>query len=222
MEILQESRELTKNTFFNHVFSTSDEGKAEIFNAIQYVSIGFIPIFALNKLIQRFVPEADLDKSSLELLVEIFIQLIVIFCGIIIIHRFVTYFPTYSGFKYDSLALTNIILGFLVLVLSIQSKLGLKSNIIYERLLDIWEGTSDDDKKKYVKKGVRVQHQPSQSDHLDTQGTLFPPPQAVSTPVPRSQQQQQQQQPQRVQDEYINTGPLPSNFSGGSIFGSIF
>ena len=220
MEILQESRELTKNTFFNHVFSTSDEGKAEMFNAIQYVSIGFIPIFSLNKLIQRFVPEADLDKSSLELLVEIFIQLIVIFCGIIIIHRFVTYFPTYSGFKYDNLALTNIILGFLVLVLSIQSKLGLKSNIIYERLLDLWEGTSsDEDKKKQVKKGVRVNHQPSQSDHLDTQG-MFPPP-AVSTTAPRSVVSQQQ--PQRsIQDEYIQTGPLPSNFSGGSIFGSIF
>lgn len=218
MEILQESRELTKNTFFNHVFSTSDEGKAEIFNAIQYVSIGFMPIFALNKLIQRFVPEADLDKSSLELLVEIFIQLIVIFCGIIIIHRFVTYFPTYSGFKYDSLALTNIILGFLVLVLSIQSKLGLKSNIIYERLLDLWEGTSDDDKKKQVKKGVRVQHQPSQSDNLDTQGILFPPPQAVSTTAPRSQQPQQRS----PQDEFTQSGPLPSNFSGGSIFGSIF
>ena len=221
MEILQESRELTKNTFFSHVFSTSDEGKAEIFNAIQYVMIGFVPIFTLNKLIQRFVPEADLDKSSLELLLEIFIQLIVIFCGIIIIHRFVTYFPTYSGFKYDSLALTNIILGFLVLVLSIQSKLGLKSNIIYERLLDLWEGTSsDDDKKKQAKKGVRVNHNASQSDNLDTQGMLFPPP-AVSTNAPRSVVSQQQ--PQRsIQDEYMATGPLPSNFSGGSIFGSIF
>ena len=219
MEILQESRELTKNTFFNHVFSTTDEGKGEIFNAIQYVAIGFIPIFSLNKLIQRFVPEADLDKSSLELLVEIFIQLIVIFCGIIIIHRFVTYFPTYSGFKYDSLALTNIILGFLVLVLSIQSKLGLKSNIIYERLLDLWEGTSsDDDKKKQVKKGVRLQHNPSQADQLDTQG-LFPPP-ALPTNAPRSTPQQQQ--PRSPQDEYMQTGPLPSNFSGGSIFGSIF
>jgi hypothetical protein len=219
MEILQESKELTKNTFFNHVFSTSDEGKAEMFNAVQYVMIGFVPIFVLNKLIQRFVPEADLDKSSLELLLEIFIQLIVIFCGIIIIHRFVTYFPTYSGYKYDSLALTNIILGFLVLVLSIQSKLGLKSNIIYERLLDLWEGTSDEDKKKQVKKGVRVQHNQSQADNLDTAGLLFPPA-AVSTTTNRSASQQQ---PQRsVQDEYMQSGPLPSNFSGGSIFGSIF
>lgn len=219
MEILQESRELTKNTFFNHVFSTTDEAKGEIFNAIQYVSIGFIPIFALNKLIQRFVPEADLDKSSLELLLEIFIQLIVIFCGIIIIHRFVTYFPTYSGFKYDSLALTNIILGFLVLVLSIQSKLGLKSNIIYERLLDLWEGTNDEDKKKQVKKGVKVNHQPSQADNLDNIQGLFPPS-SVSTNAPRSTPQQQQPRP--PQDEYMQSGPLPSNFSGGSIFGSIF
>ena len=33
----------------------------------------------------------------------------------------------YVGFKYDAINLSNIILGFLVIILSIQSKLGLKS-----------------------------------------------------------------------------------------------
>lgn len=52
------------------------------------------------------------------------------FCGIIVIHRIITYFPTYSGFIYESLTLTNVILAFLVIVLSIQIKMGLMINIL--------------------------------------------------------------------------------------------
>jgi hypothetical protein len=114
MEILHEVKDLNKKSFLSHVFSTTEEGKAEILNVVQYSLLGVVPIVALNKMIQRFIPEADSEKSSLELLAEIFIQLVVMFCGIIIIHRIITYIPTYSGFKYESLALTNVILAFFV------------------------------------------------------------------------------------------------------------
>jgi hypothetical protein len=77
MDILEEARELSKRTFFTHVFSTTDDGKAELINVVQYAIIGVIPVIILNKLIQRFIPEADLDKSSTELLVEIFLQILV-------------------------------------------------------------------------------------------------------------------------------------------------
>ena len=123
MEILQETKDTSQKTFFSHVFSTTEEGKAELLNVVQYSTLGVIPVVALNKLISRFIPDADPDKSSLELLAEIFFQLVVMFCGIIIIHRIITYIPTYSGFKYDPLILTNVVLAFLILVLSIQPKL---------------------------------------------------------------------------------------------------
>ena len=60
------------------------------------------------------------------------------FCGIIIVHRVITYFPTYSGFKYENLTLTNVILAFLVVVLSLQTKLGIKVNILSDRLLKLF------------------------------------------------------------------------------------
>ena len=81
-------------------------------NVIQYGLMAIIPVIVLNKLIHRFIPEADPDKSSLELLVEMAIQIVLIFVGLILIHRIITYFPTYSGFKYENLTLTNIILAF--------------------------------------------------------------------------------------------------------------
>ena len=174
MDILQDARELSKKSFFMHVFSSTDEGKAEIINIVQYAIMGIIPMVLLNKIIHYFIPESDLDKSTLELLVEIFLHTTVLFCGILIIHRIITYIPTYSGFKYDSINLLNVILTFLVVLLSIQSKLGIKTNIIYDRAVELWNGTHEP-KKRILKKNVRVsesmvpsqQHRPSQADNLD-------------------------------------------------------
>ena len=56
-------------------------------NFVQYALIGIVPIIVLNKFIQKFIPEADTDKQSIELLMEIFLQIVVMFCGIVIIHR---------------------------------------------------------------------------------------------------------------------------------------
>lgn len=189
MEVLQESSSGGYNkSFFTHVFSTTEESKAEILNVVQYSVMGVIPIVILNKLIQRFIPEAEPEKSSLELLVEIFIQLIVMFCGIIVIHRMITFAPTYSGFKYESLTLTNVILAFLIIVLSIQTKLGLKVNILVDRLLELWNGPSSDDRKSN-KRNVRTsspmsQHSHSQADYLDNsmvQSGMFPPAPVATT-----------------------------------------
>lgn len=132
-----------KKTFFNHVFSTSEESRAEFLNVIQYSSLGIVPIIFLNKLVNRIIPDADVEKSSLEIILEVIVQLVIMFCGIIIIHRMITYVPTYSGFKYEHLALTNIILAFLVLVLSIQTKIGIKTNILVDRIVELWDGPTN-------------------------------------------------------------------------------
>jgi hypothetical protein len=226
MEILHETKEHSKKTFLSHVFSTTEEGKAEVLNVVQYSLFGVVPVVILNKLIQRFIPEADPDKSTLELLAEIFIQLIVMFCGIIVIHRIITYFPTYSGFKYENLMLTNVILAFLIIVLSIQTKLGLKVNILVDRVSELWNGTSATDKKANVKKGLRVnnsvsQHSASQADYLDNshvQSNVFPPA-AVATSRPSN--------PMEGYDNMMGRGGAAPEFGMGpaaanSLLGSNF
>jgi hypothetical protein len=229
MDLLQETNDLYKKSFLSHVFSTSEESKAEILNVIQYSFMGVIPIVILNKLIQRFIPEADTDKSSLELLAEIFIQLIIMFCGIIVIHRTITYIPSYSGFKYENLTLTNVILAFLVLVLSIQTKLGIKANILVDRLSELWNGASSHDKKANVKKNVRISesmssHAPSQADYLDNsqvQNTVFPP-----APIASSQQSNDTYDTMMrggASNDYSGMmGPMAANSVLGSAFGSSF
>jgi hypothetical protein len=193
MDILQETKDVSRKTFFGHVFSTTEEGKAELLNVVQYATLGVIPIVFLNKMIQRFIPEADPDSSSLEILAEIFIQIIVMFCGIVLIHRIISYVPTYSGFKYDNLVLTNVILAFLILVLSIQTKLGIKVNILVDRVYDLWEGTGSKASNAAVKSRNGVisggNHMPSQADSLDNsfiQQDMFPPAPVANTKPPNN------------------------------------
>jgi len=227
MDILQETKDINKHTFFTHVFSTTEEGKAEILNVTQYALMGVIPIVILNKLIARFIPEADSEKSSLELLVELFIQIVIMFCGIIIIHRVITFFPTYSGFKYENLALTNVILAFLIIILSIQTKLGIKVNILVDRLGELWNGTSyGDEKKQNVRNGVRVsqpvvQHVPSQADYLDNssvQGGMFPPA-PVATGKPQNGSYDHMMRGNPMADS-MSMGPMAANALLGSSFGA--
>jgi len=226
MDLLQETSDSSKKTFLNHVFSGTEEGKAEILNVVQYASMGVIPIVILNKLIQRFIPEADTEKSSLELLAEIFIQLIVMFCGIIVIHRVITYFPTYSGFKYENLTLTNVILAFLIIVLSIQTKLGIKVNILVDRINELWNGPSQDDGKK---RNVRVSspmsgHVPSQADYLDNsqmQSDIFPPAPVATTKQNKGTYDSMMRS--NVTESFGSyMGPMAANSVLGGSFGASF
>jgi len=226
MDALQEAgAESGRKTFFTHVFDMTQEANGEIMNVTQYAVLGIIPVLVLNKLIQRFAPEADPDSSSIELLVEILLQVVVMFVGIIFIHRVITYLPTYSGFRYEHLTVTNVVLAFLIIVLSLQTKLGIKVNILYDRLLDLWNGTSGDDKKSNVRSRVRVNdsatniiHNPSQADFLDTGSSsgMFPPAPVVQSKPNSSYDYMMRGAPQAPM------GPAPANSILGGAFGSFF
>lgn len=225
MDSFQEAGSETKQkTFFTHVFDMSQEANGEIMNVTQYALLGIIPVLILNKLIQRFSPEADPDNSSIELLVEVLLQTVVMFVGIIFIHRIITYIPTYSGFRYEHLTLTNIVLAFLIIVLSLQTKLGIKVNILYDRIMDLWNGTSShDEKKSDVRSRVRVNdsmlvHNPSQADFLDTgSSAMFPP-----APVVQSKPNSSYDYMMRGAPPQSAPGPAPANSILGGGFGAFF
>ena len=226
MEVLQDTKDFTRRGFLGHVFNTSDDSNAEIMNISQYTVLALVPVVVLNKLVQRFIPEADPDKSSMELLVEIVIQLVAMFVGMIFIHRVITYVPTYSGFKYDHLVLTNAVLAFLVIVLSIQTKLGIKANILFDRLGDLWNGTGENQKIN-VRNKVRTSegmsaHMPSQADYMDNGGyqdSMFPPAPVVSArPSNGTYDSMMRGAPQ----QQAAPGPMAANSVLGGGFGSFF
>ena len=134
-------------SFFKHVFNFDDDSKSEILNILQYSLIAIIPIVILNKTMQKYVPESDDKKSSLEISAEVIIQIIVMFIGLLLIHRIITYIPTYSGANYPDFHIIYIILAILMITMSLQTKLGEKVSILVDRVSELWNGKQDNKKK---------------------------------------------------------------------------
>lgn len=209
--------------FIKHVFSFEDEDKGEMMNIIQYALIAVVPVILLNKTMQRYVPEADDEKGSLEIVAEILLQIFVMFLGMHMINRVVVYFPTYGGVKYPDFSVVNVILSILVIVLSLQTKLGEKVSILFDRIMHLWDGSDSGaaKKKKGSNGGVKVSQPISQ-------GASAPQmPQMMSTPIsqlPMNQmaQQQPQQQPPQQQDfggyDMMGGGIMAANEMVGGAF----
>lgn len=179
MDSLDELSKATsgKHGFFKHVFNFDDQSKTDMLNIVQYGVLALVPVIILNKIMQRFVPEADEDKGSFELSAEVLVQVVAMFLVILIIHRIITYVPTYSGEKYADFSVTNIILAMLVIILSLQTKLGEKVSILVDRLVELWEGPKDTKTKKGKGKGnVKVsqpisQNQAAMAQSLNSMGS---------------------------------------------------
>ena len=231
--------EESKKNFVKHVFNFDDDSKSEILNIIQYSLIALIPVVVLNKTMAKYIPEADENKGTLEVVAEVLIQVISMFMGLLIIHRLVTFVPTYSGTKYPEYNIIFIVLSVLMITLSLQTKLGEKVGILFDRTLELWNGKSE---KPGQKKGtVKVSQpiagqQPNQmivnpamsigqaalTQSIYTDGTSI-----GSLPVSNNQfgngvggvqsVQQQQQFAQPMMETFPE--PAPANSYGGGSFG---
>ena len=148
--------------FFKYVFNFDEDSKGDLLNIIQYALLAIIPIVIINKIMQNYVPEADDDKGNVELSMEVILQTIVMFIGIFFVNRMVTYIPTYSGIKYPEFSVIFIVLAVLMITLSLQTKLGEKVSILSDRIVELWNGKSDNKKKGGQKGNVRVSQPISQ------------------------------------------------------------
>jgi hypothetical protein len=147
MESLDDSKMTSKMGFFKYLFKFDDDVRHDLTNIVQYALIAFIPVILLNKGMQRFVPEADEEKGSLEILAEVLIQIVVIFVALFYINRIIVYVPTYSGQKYPEFTLISIILAVLMITMSLQTKLGEKVSILSDRAIELWDGSGSKKKK---------------------------------------------------------------------------
>ena len=134
MEAIKESTIESKKSFVNHVFNFDSDSKSELLNLFQYTLISFVLVVVLNKVFQMYIPEADETKHYTTLIFEMLTQIIGLLLGMMIIHRIVTYLPTYSKTPYKEINMLGFIIPFLVILLSLQTKLGDKVNIILDSL----------------------------------------------------------------------------------------
>lgn len=239
MESLDEMTKTSsaKEGFFKHVFNFDDDSKHDMLNIIQYSILAIIPIVILNKLMQGYIPETDENKGNIELSVEVIIQVLLIFIGLLFTHRLITYIPTYSGSPYAELHITNIVLAVLIIVLSLQTKLGDKVNVLVDRLMTYFDGDKKPDKKKKNKNNGNGNAN-SNSSNQQVQDNSTPINQLPSIPAPQTLSQQsntdfnamfaQQNTPMvnaasptDQQMSYESFGPMAANEAlGGGGFGN--
>ena len=224
--------------FVKYLFELDEDNKDELMNMIQYAVISILPIVLILKAVKHFIPEEDESKGSLEILIETVGQIVFMTGMIWFSDRVIRFFPTYSGTKYGQLNPTSFLLPLLLILSTMQTKLGAKINILIERALNYLNGdTPKKEPNNNIINNVRVsqpiapQHQPSQADVLD-QNQLLPSNRDL-TSIPSTQQQQQQQQIESpdFNQMYQNTanslqnaaspdqGPMAAN-DGGSAFGA--
>ena len=137
------------SAFVTHMFSPgSRQGQAEMWNAAQYGALAVLPVAALNRGINWAVPEPSEDAHSFVLLLEVILQVVALLLGFVLVHRLVTFVPTYSGFGYDRLNIAGAAMAVLAILLSLKSKIGVKVSILAERAGNLWTGGGGDAKQQ--------------------------------------------------------------------------
>lgn len=166
--------------FINHVFNFDHDNKSNMLNMLQYVLLSIIPVVIVLKLIKAYIPEEDDNKGSVEISLEVIIQLGALFVGIWFIDKIVRYVPTYSKMPYHKFNEVNFAIPLLLILVTMQTKLGAKINILADRVMELWNGKSQQTAPAQTSNRLRVKqplsqsHQVSRGDTLDS--TLIPPP----------------------------------------------
>jgi len=166
-------------SFINYMLNFDDNTKNELTNIAQYSLLAIIPVISLNKFMKNYIPKFDEDKGSLEVSFEVVLQILLLFFGLFFIHRFVTYFKSYSGREYAEVSIISIVLAILLITLSIQSKLSEKTNLLVERLNDLWHGETSLKEQPKKKKAVAEKPKAEQSPTVVKQPMVEQPTQEL-------------------------------------------
>ena len=147
-EEIQQTPEKTTN-FFKYVFDFNNDNKNKILNMLQYTILAIIPVYLTLKGIKHSIPEEDESKGCLEISIECILQIVLIVLAIWFIDRIVRYIPTYSNTEYAPFNPITFLVPFLILLTTMQTKLGEKFNIMFDRLMsyignrDVMNGNSN-------------------------------------------------------------------------------
>jgi hypothetical protein len=211
--------------FFKYVFNFDEENKHNLMNMVQYTLLSIIPVIIILRLIKHIVPEEDETKGSLEISIECIGQIVLIILAIWFTNKIIRYIPTYSGEYYGKFNETNFIIPFIIILATMQTKLGAKLNILIDRVIDLWHGKKEGQQGQQQQQGqgqgqgqnvVRVsqpfsgggQRPVTQADYLDRSQLLPSNPQLSAMP-------NQQQNPDFNSMYPNNPTPMPGAMQPG-------
>lgn len=125
--------ESKKRNFFSHVFDFEEDSRNELLNIAQYSVLAAVFVVLLNKGFEMYMPEPEKDKGAVALSLEAILQIVLMFLGLVFIHRTIEFLPTFSGTKYGSYNMIPVILPVLMILLSMNSGVGRKIAMIMDK-----------------------------------------------------------------------------------------
>ena len=189
--------------FFSFVFNTDLESRGLFLNTAQYAIMALVLMVTSTHVIQSYVPPFDEEKSTLSLSLEVLIQLVLTFVGIILIHRVITFIPSISGTPYQEINILCIIFPILYLLIMCPTPLHEKIYGVVHRM------TGDSVPKKKEHKS----HVPS---------SLAPITSPIPTTMPPKLEEPNFNSMMAGPNMSLDTGagfePVPANSFGGSLF----
>lgn len=140
--------------FIKYITTFDKEQKSDLLNMMQYSILAIIPIMLVLRGVNALVPEDDESKGSLEITLECVLQIMFLMVSIWLTDRIIRFIPTYSKVEYGKFYPVNFVVPFLIILITMQSKLGFKLNIVVDRLMEKWNGKSSESNDK-AKGGVK-------------------------------------------------------------------
>jgi len=195
-------------SFFNYMISLNPNEKNDLLNMLQYSVLAIIPVIIVLKLMKKYIPSENDKKASIEILIELVLQLIIIFAAFWFINRLITFIPTYSTAPYPHFNIIQLILPVIFILFSMNSTISEKATILLNRTLvaiGLVKENLDEEEQTRPNTNVAVIPQnliPVVSNQQATKG------------VPMYDQRQQPDPtfgPNGFQGQYNDQGPAPAN-----------
>lgn len=167
-----------KDSFFSYMFTLSVLEKNEMINLVQYIVLAIIPITILLKLMKTYIPLDNPKKASVEIIIEVILQLVLIFVSFWIIHKMIMFIPTYSGSPFPKLNVIQLVIPVFFLLICMKTSISEKVSILLERILIALGLTpeADEDDEKIQKKNNPNQNAMLNHNAMLPQSNFIPPP----------------------------------------------
>ena len=202
-------------SFISYMFSLNEGEKIELVNLFQYVLLAIIPILLVVKLMSTYIPDVDYKKGTVEITVEVVIQLVLLFGLFFFIHKLILFIPTYSKQPYPSINFFAIALPLVFTLFTLDKTIGEKSSILLQRVFVMLGISKENFDGADLKELEESQQQVNTNTGMQVSGQQMNPPQMSNPsstgiyepPVRKSDRGQPQIQTQ----QYGISEPLASN-----------
>lgn len=165
-------------SFFSHMVDLTQKDKNELLNVAQYIVLAIVPILIVIKLMRMYLPSFDEEKGSIEIGIEVVLQLVLLLVFFWFIHRFIVFIPTYSAENYSSLNVFHFILPFIFILFTLETTISKKVHLLMKRLL-VYVGLE--------KETMQVQ---SDSEIYTPPSIQVPCPGPMNNPYPQNTQEE--------------------------------